>query len=239
MKKNLCFIVPFIICFIFTFSSCISFKRDIVLNKDGSGTEHLVITFQKLFYDMISSMTAFMEPSRQEGYLDSLYSDDIFMKENLDKYDSVPGFKLLEYSSSTNPDSSKSFTFKYEFDSVYKIGKSVSAIKAQDSKLPDATITFDNSDKENVIFRFDYSNKFYTDTNEAVTDASADSLTAEMVKGMAEMFEGGIIEITIEFPYDIISTNADSSSGRKLYWNSSMKNLIMNEELLLEAVMKE
>lgn len=239
MKKNLYFIVPLIASLIFSFSSCISFKRDIVINKDGSGTEHLVITFEKLFYVMISSMTAFMDSSRQEGFLDSLYNDEIFMKENLDKYDSVPGFNLLEFSSVTNSDSSKSFTFKYEFDSVYKIGKSVSAIKAQDSKLPDATIIFDNSDKENVIFRFDYSNRFYQDTGAVYTDASTDSLTAEMMKGMAEMFEGGSIEIAIEFPYNIVSSNADSTYGKKLFWNSSMKNLIMEEKLLLEAVMKE
>lgn len=222
-----------------TFSSCISFKRDIVLNKDGSGTEHLVITFEKLFYEMISSMTAFMDPSRKEGFLDSLYNDEIFMKENLDKYDSIPGFKLLEFSSVTNQDSSKSFTFKYEFDSVYKIGKSISAVKAQDNKLPDASISFDKSDLGNIKFRFEYINKLYQDTNVMDTNETTDSLTAEMMKGMAEMFEGGKMEIAIEFPYDIVSSNADSTSGRKLFWNSSMKNLIMNEEILLEAVMKE
>lgn len=218
------------------FSSCISFKREIVLNKDGSGKEKMTITFDKLFYEMISSMTSFMDPSRKEGFLDSLYNDEIFMSETRAKYDSIPGIKLIDFLTIKNPDSSNSFTIDYEFDSVYKIGSSsLTSVKAQQEEMSDATVLFDKSDNKNIIFRFNYQNKMYDSTMQNQSDTVSDQL----LQGMADMFEGGKIEVTVDFPYEVISSNSDSSAGNRLFWNSSLKETILNKEFLMEAVMKE
>lgn len=235
IKKYISVVIIFAF-LILTFSSCISFKRDIRLNKDGSGSESMKITFHKAFYEIMSSMTSFMDDSRREGYLDSLFNNDLILNETKSKFDSLSGINLTGYFSEKNPDSSNSFTIKYDFDSVYKIGSSsFSALKSGSEELPAAKVFFDNSDKSNIIFRYEYSNdmKGFSDSGKA------DSLSEQMLRNMADMFEGGMLELTVTFPYEIISSNSDSSSGNTLYWKNSIKESMLNKKMILEAVMKE
>lgn len=213
------------------FSSCISINRNISVNKDGSGSEVLTIKFDKVFYEMMASMSSLMDSTRREGYLDSLYSDKIFVSKTKGKYDSIPGIKLIDISSVKDPDSSNSFVIKYEFDSLIKIGTSLDNINSGDTS--DKTTVIYSKEGSDILFNYTYqeSTPQGTQTN--------DSLSGEMRKGMSELFKGGNFTFEIQFPYEVISSNAVSSKDNKLRWEFSISDLMSTGKMNLEALLKD
>ena len=211
--------------------SCLSINRNIKLNKDGSGSEVLSILFDKQFYQAMSSMASFMDSTRRQGFLDSLYSDEFFVNKSKEGYDSIHGVKLIDIYSEKGPDSSNIFVIKYEFDSVKKIGSALDQMNSDyDSSKTTVSMTNQESD---VVFNYTY-----TQPNTEVLSAN-DSLSEQMKKGMAEIFGGDYINFEIEFPYPVISSNATSGDGNKLRWDYTISDIILNREMKLEAVMKK
>ncbi|MBS1516761.1 MAG: hypothetical protein JSS91_01600 [Bacteroidetes bacterium] len=233
-KGKLFFVVIPIILTSMLMSSCISINRQIKVNTDGSGKELLKITFMKEFYVIMSSMAALMDSTRRQGYLDSLYSDDVFQNKTVTKYDSVKGIKIINLSAETNEDSSKTFTIDYEFDSISKIGSSLSSINEDNDKYV-TDVKFEDKGG-NIYFLYEYKSK------EDVIPGSGednDSLSVKMREGMSKMFENGKFDFEIEFPYEVISSNAVSQTGNTLKWEYPMKDVFLNNSLRLEAVLKK
>lgn len=215
-------------------NSCLSVDRKIKLNKDGSGEETMTISFMKEFYTMMSSMASIMDSTRKEAFLDSLYSDDIFMNKTKSSYDSIPGIKIIDIHSQKNPDSSNSFVIKYSFDSISSIGTSLDKTindDKKDNKAP-AIVTF-NKEGDDFVFNYIYEQP----ASEEIPEN--DSLAQQMKTGMSEMFGNGFINFEIEFPYDIVSSNATSSDQRILKWYFPMSDIFMQSKMKLEARMKE
>lgn len=225
------FILSFVI-FIFctiVFSSCLSIDRNIKINKDGSGEESMKITFQKEFYEIMSSMTALMDSTRKQGYLDSLYNDDIFLSQTRQKYDSIPGINLISLTSEKGSDSSNSLIIRYNFDSVKKIGESLENVKKEgDNSISKAVW----NNKDNKIF-FEYLYEQSPGKN-----IISDSSESEM-ESLSTLFDGGGYNITIDFPFNVISSNAVSVNGNTLTWKYSMPDIIKQGKLKLEAVLEK
>ena len=211
--------------------SCLSVDRKIKINRDGSGEEVLKITFLKEFYTMISSMSSLMDSARREGFLDSLYNDEIFLNKTRSSYDSIPGIKIIEMVASKKPDSSNSFTIKYEFDSIQKIGQSLGQLKDSNDKSQTTVVL----DKEGSNVKFLYLYEQGAPAGMPVND----SLSEEMRKGMAAMFGSGNINIQIEFPYHVISSNAVFTEGNNLSWYYPISEIFMTSSMRLEANMRE
>ncbi len=222
------------------FSSCLSVDRKIIINKDGSGEETLKITFLKEFYTAIGSMATLMDSTRRQGFLDSLYSDEIFMSKTRSQYDSIIGIKVIDLFATKNVDSSKSFTIKYQFDSIKKIGSALGSLKNDNNdnnksnshKDPEANVKFSKEDN-NIVFSY----VFEQQPPEGMP--ANDSTSENMKKGMSELFRGGVINFEIDFPYEIISSNATSSAGNRLIWNYPLSKVFMSGKMDLEAVMSE
>jgi len=214
------------------FSSCISINRNISVNKDGSGSEIMTIKFNKVFYEMMVSMSSLMDSTRRQGYLDSLYSDEIFVDKTKDKYDSTQGIKLIDIYSFKDPDSSNSFVIKYEFDSLIKIGSSLNNISSS-GDTEDKMIVIYNREGNDILFNYIYEEATPQDAQ------TNDSLTAEMRKSMSELFKGGNFTFEIQFPYEVISTNAQSSEGNKLKWDFPISDMMSTGKMKLEAVLKD
>lgn len=215
----------------FILNSCLSVNRNITVNKDGSGKETMKLTFSKEFYSIMGSMASIMDSTRSQNYLDSLYSDQIFINKTKEKSDSIPGIKLVDIYSEMNPDSSNSFIIKYDFDSINSIGSSLGNPdeNEEDSKT---TVTWDKSGNQ-ISFLYSYEQT----KSEEMPDN--DSLAAQMKIGMAEMFKDGAVHFEIEFPYTVISSNATSSDGNKLIWDIPLSDVFLNGKMQLEAVMSE
>jgi len=231
ISKNF-FLLTVLILSSLIFSSCISINRNISVNKDGSGSEIMTIKFNKMFYEMMASMSSLMDSTRRQGYLDSLYSDKIFVDKTKEKYDSTQGIKLIDIYSFKDPDSSNSFVIKYEFDSLVKIGSSLDNINSSGDTSDKTNVTY-NKEGNDILFNYIYEESM---PQGAQTN---DSLTAEMRKGMSELFKGGNFTFEIQFPYEVISSNAKSSEGNKLMWDFSISDMMSTGKMKLEAILKD
>jgi hypothetical protein len=214
-------------------NSCISIDRKIKINKDGTGEEIMKISFMKEFYTMMSSMASIMDSSRQQDFLDSLYNDEIFMNKTRSGYDSIPGLKISDIYSERNPDSSNSFVIKYSFDSINKIGSSLEKAIEEDNKDKSQAVVTMNKEGEEIVFSYIFEQPAGGDIPES------DSTMEEMKLGMAKMFGNGYINFEIEFPYEVISSNATSSDKNILKWNYPISDIFMSSRMKLEARMKE
>ncbi|MCY7362210.1 MAG: hypothetical protein LH629_09125 [Ignavibacteria bacterium] len=229
------------------FSSCLSIDRKIILNKDGSGNEIMKITFDKTFYQMMASMTSMMDSSRVQGYMDSLYSDQIFLNETKAKYDSAAGINLTDIYSEKNSDESNSFIVKYEFDSVQKINNSALSKFKENNNESSTEVTY-TKDGDKILFGYlmsNSSNNNQTENLQNSNDVANDSvsnqneITDKLTKGMADMFKDDEVSIEIIFPYEVISSNATSTDGNKLIWKYSLSESISTGNIKLEAVMRD
>ncbi|MBK8550104.1 MAG: hypothetical protein IPL53_03220 [Ignavibacteria bacterium] len=231
-KYKQIFNVIFLLILCVSLNSCLSVDRKIKLNRDGSGEEVLTVTFMQEFYSLMSSMTSLMDSTRRDSFLDSLYSDEIFINKTKGKYDSIPGITVNEIYSKKNYDSSQSFIISYSFDSLSKIGSLLEkTVESDDEIKSPAVVTMIN---EGDLVKFNY---IYEQTaEEPISDN--DSLNAQMKAGIAEMFGSGFVNFEIEFPYEVVSSNATSANGNILTWNLPMTEVFMTSSMKLEATMK-
>lgn len=237
MKKNVNLLnVCILLSCTFLLCSCLSINRNIKINNDGSGTEVLSVTFDKMFYEMMASMTSFMDSTRRQGFLDSLYSDEIFIDRTKLKYDSMTGIQLINISSLKNSDSSNTFVIEYNYDSISKIASSLNRLNSNsndtDSDSSTTTVTF-TTQGQDVFFNYTY----IQSKNDNLQ--SSDSLSEQMKTGMAEIFSGDNINFEIEFPYTVVSSNASSVKGNKLFWNFTISDIITNNKMNLEVRMRK
>ena len=65
-----------------------------------------------------------------------------------------------------------------------------------------------------------------------------DSVKAEMMSGLASMFQNGKFRFELNLPNEVISSNATDREGRKLVWYLPLTGIITENKLLIEAVMK-
>jgi len=216
-------------------SSCISINRTIKINRDGSGKEILKITFMKEFYDVMASMSTLMDSTRRDGFLDSLYSDEVFENKTAENYDTIAGLKLIDLSSTTNPDSSKTFLIDYDFDNLSKIGSSLSHINENDDKYVTDVSLKEVGNK--VYFLYEY--RLKDDGNTFTENDAADSTAMDMKESMSKMFEGGNFSFEVELPYNVISSNSNNRIGNVLKWEFPMTDVILSDKIRLEAEMEK
>ncbi len=222
----------FIIVTTINLTSCLNVVRDIKINNDGSGKETLTIEFGSDFMGMLVAMASIGDSTNEQGIIDSLYNDELFIQETREKYSNMPGVELLDIYSITNPDSSKTMKVTYLFDDVSIIG---SSFRMEEENLPKSktNITYEEQgDKINF--------KYYYESEEDAVTVETDSADASYKESFAKFFEGDKLVFNIEFDYDVISSNATNSDGRKLTWEIYLSDIYsMEEPLILEAELQK
>jgi hypothetical protein len=228
MKKFALLIVFLILSL--NFSSCISVSRNIKVNKDGSGSEFVIVNFDKTFFDIMTSLATISDSSKTSQVRDSLYNDDDFVRSFKEKLAAIPGLTLKEIYSSTNPDSSKTMYVSYDFDRIGLLAISIGDNK-NEVISEDITVTYEDlGDK----IQFSYNQR------DPESEVEKDSTYASIMEGVAETFKGKEAVYNIEFSYDIESTNAQIRDGRLLKWSYPMDELILNgNKVNLEALLKK
>lgn len=212
-------------------TSCLNVVRDIKINSDGSGKETLTVEFGSDFMGMLVALASIGDSTNEQGIIDSLYNDEIFIQETKEKYSNMPGVTLLDIFSTTNPDSSKTMKVIYLFDDVSVIG---SSFKMESKNLPESNTTITYEEKGNNIYF-----KYFYEPEEEVT-VESDSADVSYKESLAKFFEGDKLVFNIEFDYNIVSSNASNTDGRKLTWEINLSDIYtMKEPLVLEAVLQK
>jgi len=198
------------------FSSCVDITRNIVINKDGSGTEQMQVNISRQFFSMMQGLAALDTTKKQKDFFDDseIIAD---IRENLEESGAS---SRVSIESVLNSDSSKTLTIGYDFNNLAAI------TMALDAEAP-AENRGDIYMKEQ-----DGNMKFYYELP-ADNNGNQDTTNAEFTK---KMFEGKNFTVNIEFPYDVISSNATSSNGRKLTWVFPMNSFsTLGEKRILTA----
>jgi hypothetical protein len=221
------FILPLCLLLLLTINSCIDLSQTITINADGSGNETSTITFDKTFMDMITSFATSFDSTRKQEIIDSIYDNENFIDDMREDFDSVQGITLTNMSAQTNPDSSKSIYFSYDFISVDAIQNLFNSREA--SSTMNSNISY-ITQGDSIIFRITYSKK-QTDDD----DTSGTALREEIGK----LFENDMAHTTVNFPYPVISTNGQLQ-GNSVTWNIPMETLYnMKQPVIMEAVLRK
>lgn len=229
MKKLALLSIIFILALNLT--SCISISRNIKVNKDGSGSEYVILNFDKSFFDIMTAFATIGDSSKVLEVRDSLYNDDDFISDFKQKLSNVDGLTLKEIYSSTNPDSSKTMYISYDFDKIDLLGISMGSSK--DEVMTGKVTVFYEDQGENVKFSY-----LQEDTRERETQS--DSTYDDLMVQVAEMFKGKEAVYNIEFSYDVFSSNAQLQDGRLLKWVYQMDEMVLNgNNVYLEALLRK
>ncbi|MBS1492009.1 MAG: hypothetical protein JST55_00780 [Bacteroidetes bacterium] len=190
--KQILILLPFV----FLFSSCVDITRNIKLNKDGSGSETMNINISSQFFQMMKGLAALDTTKKIDVYQDSTIISEI--KKNFKGNDLI---ELKDLTSANTPDSGKNLKVDYDFKDIKAIAVSMDDDEASKSKS-----SIYMKEQGDII-------KFYYEM--ANQDSENDNSMSEL---NGQMFEGRQFILSIEFPYDVISSNATTQEGRKLTW---------------------
>ena len=212
-------------------TSCINITRNIKVNKDGSGSENMMLEFDKTFFDIMVSFATMGDSTNANAIRDSLYDDEDFISGIKEKLIGVPGLTLENIYSVTNADSSKTIFASYAFDNVDKLGISISDDSDQ---LLSEKIEVKYTDRgDDILFT-------YTELEDPEDVNGQDSTYTAIIDGIAELFKGKQAVYSFEFDYDVVTSNATTQDGRKLTWIVPLDEKMRNREKLhLEAILQK
>jgi|GEM_PF-3476838 len=224
------FLIPFLAIFLISLISggCLDVNRKITIKPDGSGTELQQITIDRTFYEMIIMMVSAMDSTKSVTIRDSLYDHQEMIGKIQNNLSGREGIVLKKVDGRTEPDSSNVYTLEYSFDNVSRLSYTTNV--NPDNQLSSGSRTeskwTDNGNE--VLFSFIY-----------ISEADS-SMNDQQKFGLEELFKGKNMIFDIEFPYDIVSSNAGSVSGRNAKWVFPVYDIYMNSaKLKLEAKLKK
>jgi hypothetical protein len=228
--KKLAFIA-ILLFFSLNLTSCINIVRNIKVNKDGSGSENTIIDFDKTFFDVMVAFATISDSSNADAVRDSLYNDIDFISGIKGKLSGAPGITLDEIYSVTNPDSSKTLYASYNFDKVTNLGISISE---ESSHIMSNNVIIEYKDEGETI-------KFsYTELKPSNEENTNDTSYNNLIEGIAELFKGKQAVYNFEFDYDVVSSNATSTDGRKLTWIVPLDEKMTHRDgVYLEAILRK
>jgi hypothetical protein len=224
------YLLPFFAFLLITvsFGGCIDVNRKITIKPDGSGMELQQIKIDRSFYEMIIMMVSAMDSTKSVSIRDSLYDHNEMIGKIQTNLSGREGIVLKKVDGRTEPDSSNIYTLEYTFDEVKRLSYTTNV--NPDNQLSNGSRTESKwTDKGNeVLFSFIYISEPDPSKNE------------QQQFGLEELFKGKNMTFDIEFPYEIVSSNATSVNGRNAVWVFPVYDIYMNSaKLNLEAKLKK
>jgi hypothetical protein len=224
------YLLPFFAFLLITvsFVGCLDVNRKIIIKPDGSGMELQQIKIDRSFYDMIIMMVSAMDTTKSVSIRDSLYDHTEMIGKIQANLSGREGIVLKKVDGRTEPDSSNVYTLEYTFDDVKRLSYTTNV--NPDNQLSSGSRTeskWTDNGKE-VLFSFIYISEPDPTKNE------------QQQFGLEELFKGKNMTFDIEFPYDIVSSNATSVNGRNAVWVFPVYDIYMNSaKLNLDAKLKK
>jgi hypothetical protein len=207
---------------------CLDVNRKITIKPDGSGMEVQQIKIDRSFYDMIIMMVAAMDTTKSLTIRDSLYDHQEMISKIEKNLSGRDGIVLKKVDGRTEPDSSNVYTLEYSFDNVKRLSYTTNV--NPDDQLSSGSRTeskwADNGNE--ILFSFIY-----------ISEKDS-SMNDNQKLGLEQLFKGKNMTFDIDFPYDVVSSNATSVNGRNAKWVFPIYDIYMNSaKLNLEAKLKK
>jgi hypothetical protein len=213
--------------FSISLTSCLSITRTIKLNADGSGTENLSMHMDKEYFLILASFASAIDSTKRQDIMNSLYSDSLYISKMKSRGSSQEGVKILDATSVTNEDSSKIVTVLYSFENISDLQNPLNDNGSSTRKSMETVIFKDNGSTASFLYK-----RIENQDNEN----SESSVSSEITR----LLEGDKFIMSVEMPYDVISSNAHITAGRTLTWEYDMKALAeMKGPLIMEAELRK
>ncbi len=225
MKK---FFLPiFILTPIIFLSGCFEIKREIKIYPNGGGIENCYITLDKPFMDALQSVVPIDALGRYKKYVDTVSNDgllDAFIKRGIQR---VNGISIKELTINLQPDGSKQIYIQYLFDepsAIIKVIKEATYSFSNRLNINIATLKF--TDDEKLKFRYVIRNasRYYDDS------LSISYFSNQFSKKLSH---------TIEFPFDVTSTNASTQAGNILSWETTISDILYGQAEMTAEMTKD
>ncbi len=208
-------------------SSCISIERNIFLNRDGSGTEKIIIKIDKSYFkgEYKNTFSKYLpySPDKdtlrgvlapkpfEEVYYDSVYKSAI---KNLYSADAKNNTTIIDnYEINNLTDSSKQIFLEYRFNDITKLQERFLRMFKEDWDDLQSIIevAFDNN-QETIVF--DY--KLYSiDRSKHIPSDSTKKIAEER---FSELFGSNSFTFKLEVDGKIISTNGEKIDSNSVQW---------------------
>jgi hypothetical protein len=214
----------------FTISGCFDIKRDIKIYPNGSGIEKMHVTLDKEFFDIMQTYASMDPTKKARKKLDTLNDNTLFNNGLTADVQRTPGLALKDLIITNTTDGGKEISITYIFDDPSAILRIIT----------EATYSFSN--QLNIIYStlkfFDEGDKLRFKS--VVRNASRsfdDSLALAL---FAKEIQTKSITQTIEFPFDVTASNAQTQTDRTLTWNFSLYDALYNQvEMTVEMVREQ
>lgn len=201
------------------FSSCLDISRNIKLNTDGSGKEVMTINLAHSFFQMMTDLSALDTTKKKPQFDDAEIISQ--MKENLAKNSNI---SVNDINAKWNSDSSKTFTIDFNFTDVSAVALAFDDGDISGSQKQSSATMKEQDGK--ILFN-------YTLLSEMDQQDSSSAKLSQV------MFKDKKYTMTIEFPYEVITSNAQITDGRKLTWELPMDGLSKNPTIEFTAELKK
>jgi len=210
----------FTVFFALSLYSCLNVERTVIINKDGSGSEVIYLQIKRQFFKMMTGIMQGFDSTKGENFSDSIYNFDSFGKEVKDEFEGTGGRTLRNYTSVTNPDSSRTYRMEFDFRDLKGFGETK-------KKGTGGDITAKMEEKNGkVFFTMTFSTKDKNDSSGNDT------------QNLAALMKGGKLVYNFSFPYKVESSNSTSVLDNIYTWEYDLEKITMEQkEYKLEAIM--
>jgi hypothetical protein len=211
------------------FSGCFDIKRDIKIYPNGSGVEKMYVTIDKEFFSLMQTYAAMDNSGRMRRKLDSLNDNTLFYGGITTDIQRAPGISLRDLVLTNKPDGGKEIYINYTFDDPSAIIRVMNEL------------TYSFSNQLNVIYAtlkfFDEGDKL--NFKSVVRNASRSFDDSTALSLFSSLISTSRITESIEFPFDIVSSNAQSQADKTLTWDFSMRDAVYNQVEMTAELVRE
>lgn len=213
-----------------TFTSCINVKRDIKFYPNGSGTETVIISFDKSFFDTFETYASLDNSGNAHALLKIISDNTLWQNTILTDLQKTSGTSVKELSVVQLENGGKEIIITYTFDEPTAIIRSVKEV------------TFPFTNKTNVIWA---TLKFLDDKDKlkfkyVLRKAERSFSDSIGLSVFSELINTGTVSYNIDMAFQVLSTNSQSQSGNLLSWEFPLKTILFDQaEMTAEMVREE
>lgn len=221
-QKNKIRFLSVLILFLISFvsSGCFDVKREIKMYPNGSGIEDLYLTFDADFFSKMETLAQIDTRGRWKKKLDSLKDNTKFEGGITADVQRTSGTSIKILTLTDNPDGSKLVHLQYFFDEPSVLTRIVKELTySYSNQLPVQYST--------IKFMYDESNLTFKHTTRKAERAFDDEL---MNSVFSTDYLNKRITYSIEFPFDVKESNAQSQSGNILTWSMDFETAIHGQQ---------
>jgi len=238
------------------FAGCMDYDETLNLKKDGSGTVNVRYAIDKAYLDQIKMISELMSQDTGKDSAEVSIEDLMFSKSDIENDPALidAGIKLESYDVSED-EISRIWQMGFSFTDINKIDALADALSSGEEEfappIEPGEIFFDRGDGT-----WEYSQPFmepdeeYEDEgaeypemlDEEMGDESYDADTdmegmgSDMTREMEKRVENRRVKITINFPGEIVETNATSTAGNTAVWEYKITELNQAPERLTAII---